>query len=182
MNWLIFALFAFVTLVLDVGLRPLWAVPDAAAGVSPCLLLVLMTFIAMRAPSAAALWAGLVLGLLVDLQIGPAGLVMGPAALGFLAGAYAVLQVRTLVFRQSVATLAVITFVAGIFVHLVSVALYTARGLPFTPAEFITGWDAAEQLVHRFLELLYTCAVAVPFGWLLLRLANLWGFPAGGRR
>ncbi|MEX0654561.1 MAG: hypothetical protein WDZ31_02840 [Phycisphaeraceae bacterium] len=175
MNWLIFAIAAYLLLALESGLRTLLAVGD---GVSPSFLLVLAVFIGMMAPSSVVPWAFLAIGLLVDLQPGPVRDVtlIGPAALGYLAGAYVVLQLRTLVFRESVLALAVLVLAVGIFVQLVYVALLTARGLPMLTAEPVVGWSAADQLVHRFLELLYTAVLAIPLGLLLFKSAGIWSF------
>lgn len=183
MNWLVFALITFAALVLETGLRTLFAL---GPGVTPSFLLVIAVFIGLLAQPGVVVWSMLVLGVLTDIQGGPVagGVIIGPAALGYLAGAYAVLQLRTLVFRESVFTLAVMTFVVGVFVQLVVVAMFTIRGLPIVPAEAIQGWSAAEQLVHRFLELLYSAVAAVPIGLVLFRFAGLWGFhhtPRSGR-
>lgn len=181
MNRLVFALITFVALVLETGLRTLFALGPTNA--TPSFLLVIAVFIGLLGQPGVVVWSFLVLGVLTDLQGGPVagGVIIGPAALGYLAGAYAILQLRTLVFRESVLTLAVLTFVTGVFVQLVVVALYTFRGLPITPAEAIEGWSAANQLVERFLNLLYTAVVAIPLGFVLFRFAGIWGFPHAPR-
>lgn len=174
MNWLTFAIFAFAAYVLETSLRSLFAIGDS--GVSPNLLLILMTFVGLMAPATTVLWASIVCGLLVDLQ-GGATLepVLGPAALGFLLAGYAVLQLRGLVFRESAATLVVMTFVAGVFAQLAIVMIYGLRNAAITPAEPIPGWDAATQLYHRFFVLLYSAAAAAPVGWVLFRFAGAFG-------
>ena len=182
MNWLVFTLITFVALVLETGLRTLLAL-GPGVGVTPSLLLVIAVFIGLLAPPGVVVWSFLILGGLTDVISDPVqgGAIIGPAALGYLAGAYAVLQLRTLVFRESVLTLAVMTFVAGVFIQLVVVALYTIRGLSITPAEAIEGWSAANQLVHRFLQLVYSAVVAIPVGYVLFRFVSLWGFPHAPR-
>lgn len=179
MRWLIFSIFAYAMLAAQVGLRSLVSV----GGVSPQFLLILAVYVGLMAPSAVVPWALLVLGLLVDLAPGNAhGLsLVGPAALGYLAGAYAVLQLRTLVFRQSVITLTALVLVAGVFVHLVIVALLTVRGVPWPLGEPVPGWSAADQLVQRFLSLLYTAVWAMPVGVVLFRTTPLWGFAGKSR-
>ncbi|MFA9478716.1 hypothetical protein ACERK3_10445 [Phycisphaerales bacterium AB-hyl4] len=174
MNWLIFIIAAYVLLALESGLRLLLQV----WGVSPSLLLVLAVYVGLMAPSAVVPWAFLILGLLTDLQPGPVrdGTVIGPAALGYLAGAYVVLQLRGMVFRESVLALAVLVLVVGIFVQLVYVALLTARGMGMLTAEPIVGWSTPDQLAHRFVMLLYTAVAAVPLGFVLFRTAGAWGF------
>lgn len=180
MRWSTFAIVTLLALVLQAGLRPLLGVPDAL-GVAPSFLLIEATFIGLLAPSATIAWAFLILGILADLQGGPVsgGVIVGPAAIGYLIGAYAVVQLRALVFRESAFTLAVMTFVVGVFVQLVIVALYTVRGV--LPAGPIEGWTAADQLMDRFFELLYSAALALPVGFVLFRLLPLWGFPKVAR-
>ena len=180
MNWLVFALVTYAALVLQQGLGALLAVPMPGVGeLTPSLLLIVLVFVALHAPAWSAVWAGLVLGLLADLQPGPMpeARLIGPHALGFLAGAYALLQLRGMVFRQSIITFAALTLTAGVFVTLVSVALLTVRGLPWPLGEPIPGWHAADQLVHRFLELIYTTLLSIPLGTLLARGMRLWAFP-----
>ncbi len=121
----------------------------------------------------------LVLGLLVDLQPNPtpAVTIIGPASLGYLVGAYVVLQLRALVFRESVITLAALVFTTGIFIQLVIVGIYTMRGLPWLTAQPVEGWNTADQLVNRFFILLYTTVMVVPIGALLLRRRPSGAFP-----
>ncbi len=177
MNWITFIIAAFIAYVLDTGLRGLLALPQPDGGVSPSFLLVLMVYVGMLAPVSSVVWASLVCGALVDLRGGPVGEpILGPSSLGFLLGGYAVIQLRSLVFRESVATLAVMTFVAGILVQLATVMLYQVRNFGITPAESIGGWSAADALVRSFFLLLYSAAAAVPAGWLLFRLMGAFGF------
>lgn len=176
MRWLIFTIAAFVAYVLETGLRNLLAIPDEA-GAAPSFLLILAAFIGLMAPSPTVAWAALVLGLLTDLKtpLTSDGVLIGPAAVGFLAGGYALVQLRAMVFRESVLSLAVMTFTMGVFAQLVIVAILTVRGL--TPAGPIEGWDAPTQLLHRFFDLLYTVALSIPLGVLLFRYVQVWGFP-----
>lgn len=182
MNWLVFGLAAYFTLALEVGLRTLLAVPGPD-GVAPSLLLVLAIYIGLMAPSHVVPWAMLALGVLVDLRPGtaPELTLIGPAALGYLAGAGVILHLRSLVFRESVVTLTALVFATGLFIQLVIVALYTARGLPMLTGQPVEGWRAADQLVHRFFVLLYSTAVAIPLGAALLRTTPIWGFTGRGR-
>lgn len=177
MNWITFILAAFLAYVLDTGLRALLSLPEVEGGVSPSFLLILMIYVAMLAPVSAVVWASLVCGALADLQGGPAGSpLLGPASLGFLLGGYAVVQLRSLVFRESIATLAVMTFVAGILIQLGIVMLYQMRNLSYTWAQPIEGWSAADALMRSFFLLLYSAAAAVPVGWVLFRLMPMFGF------
>jgi len=184
MNWLFFALATYLTLVVETGLRATWMLP-IAGGMTPALLLVLLVFIGLHAPTWTVIWAGLVLGLVADLQSSPMPetLLIGPTTLGYLAAAYTVLQLRSMVFRQSLLTLVALVLAAGLFAEGVTVAMLTVRSWSWTLGQPIPGWSAADQLVHRFLELIYTSAVALPLGVLLFRTTRLWGFaPRNERR
>jgi rod shape-determining protein MreD len=187
MRWFLFAIFAFVALVLDIGLKKLLRI-EIAAGASPSFVLIVSVFVAMWAPPRVAMWSGLVVGLLVDLSsLSPTEAdgyaLIGPAALGFMLGSYAVVQLRGLMYRDSPLALAALVFLGGVFVHLMIVAVLTVRGLPMFGYP-VSGWSAATQLYERFWVLLYTAIVAVPVGFLLLKTQPFWGFEGvkGGRR
>ena len=115
------------------------------------MLLVLLCFVSLLAPGALTLWAALLLGLIADALAGTP--IVGPHALGFMLGAYLVLQLRGLVFRESVFTLAFMTLAAGVFVHLAAVALLAVRGLPLTPGEaHCRASSAADRARHPLLR------------------------------
>jgi len=165
---------------MEEGLRTLLAIGHT----SPSFLLILMVFTSLWVSPLSAAYTALLLGLLVDLSkpILPANqmidvALIGPACLGYLTGAYVTMQIRGMIFRHSPIAIGVMVFIAGAFAHLVTMSLLTARGLPWLVAEPIQGWNAADQLVARFLELVYTAMLAVPLGYILVRLQRLLGFP-----
>ena len=91
MRWPVFAILAYLMLVLQEGLRTLWSIQ----GTSPSLLLILLVYVGLWAPPMTAAWAALALGLLIDLTTPVKTLnhlqdvtLIGPACLGYLAGAY----------------------------------------------------------------------------------------------
>jgi hypothetical protein len=182
MNWLVFTITAYIFLLFQVGLTSLMGIPDAS-GVLPNFLLILAVYIGLLAPANTVAWGMLSLGILSNLLAGPiaAGPILGPEALGYLAGAFAVLQLRTLVFRESVVSLVILVFVVGIFIELVTVALYTGRGLPFFLADPVPAWSATDQLFDRFLGLIYSAVTAIPLGLVLIRLRRSFNFTAGPR-
>lgn len=180
MSWLMFAVTAYLLTALQEGLSPLWSIPHGrAVEAAPSLLLILLCFVSLMATGTTSLWAALVLGLVVDALGGTP--IVGPHAIGFMLGAYVVLQLRALVFRESMFTLAFMTLAAGLFANLAAVALLSFRGLPVSPAEATPGFAAADQLVTRFFDVLYSTVVAIPLGWLLFKISPLWRFPSKSR-
>ncbi len=187
MRWAIFAILAYVLLSLEQGLRTALSVGWA----SPSLLLTLLVFVSLSGPRATVVWVAIVLGLLVDLTtpLPVAGraaeaAIIGPACIGYLVGAYAAMQLRGVVFRDSPLTIAAMVFVAGLIAHVVIVGMLSLRGMPWLLAERIPGWSAADQLVDRFLDLLYSSACALPLGFVLVKFEpylGLWHHPPGGR-
>jgi len=184
MHWPVFAIFTFLLLILEDGLRTLISIGYT----SPSLLLILLVFIALWASPAIGGWAAVILGLLTDLttpvyaigEVHDVALI-GPCCLGYLTGAIVIVQLRGMVFRDSSLAMGVLVIISGAFVHLVIMALLTMRGLPWPVAEPIPGWSAADQLVARFFDLLYSGLVAVPLGYVLIRSRAIWGFqPQGG--
>ncbi|MEM1107066.1 MAG: hypothetical protein AAGH99_00050 [Planctomycetota bacterium] len=174
MNWAAFCITAYVFFALQSGLSDAWAVSDA----TPNLLLILAVFVGVSARKPAVPWAMLIIGVLLDLLPGPLenqGTILGPQAVGYLVGAYAVLQLRHLLFRESTVTIVLLVFAVGGFAALVETLIYALRGLPWLAGEGL-GWGATEQLWRRLQELIYTAALAVPVGWLLQLSRKLWGF------
>ncbi len=184
MRWPIFAILTYLTLVLETGLKGMLHI----GGATPSLLLILLVYAGISAPPLTVLWAAALLGLLHDLSAAAPGTgaplhIVGPGVLGFMLAGYTTLQIRALVFRNSAITVAIAVFFAGILAHLVIVALLTVRGLPIVPGQAIDGWRAADQLIGRFLSLLYTTILAMPLGRLLLWSDPWWGFTVhAGRR
>ncbi len=180
MNWLVFAITAYVLLAVQTAFSGAVEVGEA----SPNLLLVLAVFVGTSARPGVVVWALLGLGVLLDLQPGPlggAGVLVGPHALGMLAGAYVLLQLRGLLFRDSVVTLVVLTLAVGGFDALVEVGVYALRGLWFLAGEAVP-WGATEQLGRRLLDVVYSAVVAVPLGLVLKQTRGWWGFGKGRGR
>jgi hypothetical protein len=180
MRWLILLLMAYVFVVLEQGLSLVFDQPGKY-NFAPGMLLILLVYVGMFAPPMMVLWTGIILGLLHDLshpvkltgELADAA-IMGPAALAYLLGAVAMLQIRGVVYRGSPLSIALFSFIIGIIVHLAFVLIFMLRGLPmmFFPGEQVIQWSWSAELVGRFFSLLTTFAVALPLGWLLLRFGS----------
>ena len=183
MNWFVFAILAYVLYAVQILLAPLWTVHWGEQRLEPILMLILLVFIGLQARAIAVGWAALILGLLVDvsLQQHEPGLI-GPWAIGFLAAGYALVQLRNLLFKDSMFTIAIMTFVAGVFAYLVATTIHVMRGIPMFNNPPVEGFSAADQLFHGFGVLVYTAAVAVPLGYVLLKTRPAWGFTGRGSR
>jgi len=180
MNWLTFAISAYLAYAAQVILGPLWSV----RGTEPLLMLVVLVFIGLQAPAVVVGWAAVILGLLTDimLQQHEPGLV-GPWALGFLAAGYAMAQLRNLLFRDSVFTISIMTFIAGVFALLVATTLHALRdNVSALGNDPVQGFKAANQLYRGFMVLIYSAIIAMPVGYMLLQMKALWGFTHRGTR
>lgn len=186
MRWPTLAFFAYILLGLEQGLAVALAQPGHYSA-SPGLLLILAVFIGLSAPASMALWSALVLGVLYDLahpiMISEVhgmtdAVIVGPGAIAFLLATLVLLKSRGLVYRGSLWSILIFTFVAGIFVHLSIVLIFALRSLSFLfmPGEQIIGWSWSGELVNRFISLICTTTLAFPIGWVLLRCVTLFGF------
>ncbi|HBS28537.1 MAG TPA: hypothetical protein DEB06_03580 [Phycisphaerales bacterium] len=187
MNWLVFALVAWVVLGMEVGLRDAFQI--GTGGIAPSFLMVLVVFVSLWARPTALLGAALVLGVLMDLvhQVpttdGETAVIVGPWALGCAGGAYAVLSCRTMMFRRHPITAGILAAIAGTVASAIVVALLRVR----SSYDGLVFGSAASELWPRLASAAYTGVVAVPMSFVLHRLGVLLGFrrqmeAAGGRR
>jgi hypothetical protein len=189
-------IFAYILLGLEQGMGVALAQPGLN-NTSPGLLLILMVFIGLWAPSTMVVWCAMFLGLLYDLshpvltadaQRLTDAAIIGPGAIAFILAGVAMLRMRGLVYRGSLLSIAIFTFITGLIVHLAIVLIFSVRGWSFLflPGEHLSNWSWSGQLVSRFFNLLYTSLLALPIGWCLLRASSMFGFEptkgAAGRR
>lgn len=189
MRWGIFAIFALLVLSLDAGLSDVLRI-ESLWDIRPNLCGVLAVFVALSAPRIAALWGCFMIGLLLDLSIeytagGNSGVfLVGPYALGLLAGGWLVLRGRTMVFRRRALTIGVMTVVSLLLAQAIIMMLLVIRSRSWYPGGPIHWPDNAVgiELLRRVLIAVYSGVAAVPGGWLLVRTLPLWGFQTGGHR
>ena len=185
MRWPVFAILAYFFLAMELGLTRLL---EVGSGVAPSFVLVLMVFIAAHASTMPALWAALILGALVDLTSPlpynrDVVIVLGPHAMGYLLGALLTLQLRSLVYRRHPLMMAFLTLCAGLTVHILAVFLLSVRHLLGAGLDFYAPfvWSSSDELVHRFLVVLYTAMLAVPVNWILQAFNHAFGFQSHPR-
>lgn len=184
MRWGVFLLFTLVAVALDTSLLSVFAIGDTVPQLSP----LLAAFVCLGAPRLTAMWACLVLGLVIDLcspvvdpQLRAAHLV-GPHALGYLFAANLILPLRTMVFRRNPLTLGVLAGLFSFATALVVVAIWSLRmWYPDAPVVF-GGRSALTELGRAGLGAIYCGVLSIPVGWLLVRTAPLWRFRDAGAR
>ncbi len=183
MRWGIFAIFALLALAIDAGLSDLLRI-ESLWDIRPNFCGVLAVFVALSAPRTSALWGCFVIGLLLDLSIqhtigGNRGVyLVGPYALGLLAGGGLVVRGRTMVFRRRALTIGVMTLMALLVAHAIIVVLLVLRSRSWYPGGPIHWPDTSVgvELLRRILIALYSALAAMPAGWLLVRTLPLLGF------
>lgn len=177
MSWPVFAIAAWLFLGLEIGLRD--ALELGQSGVTPSFAIILLAFVASYAPRHTAVWAGVTIGVLLDLTadyVHPTRdevvTVLGPNALGCAAAAYTIVVMRGSMMRRNPLTLSLLSLIAMAMLAIVSTTLLEARSL-WDPALRI---PAAGSLWIGFLRGLYSAALALPVGALLAVAAPLFGF------
>lgn len=200
MRWAVFAVFAVVSLVLDLGLGEVLRI-EKLGQIRPGFCAILAVFVALSASRTPALWACLVLGLLLDIaspvSAGGNTLVylVGPHALGFAAAGWLVIRGRTMVFRRRALTIGVMTVIFVLAAQAVVVGILALRAASWYPGGPVSWTETGIgiEILRAIGAAVYSGLVAVPAGWVLVRSMALWGFgpvrtpmahhaPAIGRR
>ena len=185
MRWPVFAVAAYLLLVLDVSVASAMRLEVNAGIVEPQFLLVLLVFVGLSASPSVVLLAAGVLGLLVDATTTwPTTTehyhmtLIGPYALGYLAGATVLLQVRAMVYQHHPLAYAVMIVLAGMAVHLVVLGIFAVR-LWYDP---MPGFSAAGDLWLAVLTVAYSAAVGAVLSVGLVLASPLFDFtPTRGR-
>lgn len=180
MSWIAYAAALWLALGLDMGLRPVAEL--GGSGIAPSFVVILVVFVSLYAPATTALIAGLVAGLFLDLthsvpleNAADSITIVGPYALGLMAGAYSVVVTRALVMQHNILTYAFLAFLASMVMSVFAVTLFTLRSY-YDPFLFSPG----AQLMSRTGAALFTALLALGLVPLLRVFIALFGFPAGG--
>lgn len=162
MNWIAFAAVAWISLGLELGLRD--ALQLGNSSIAPSFALLLVLFVAMWAPLPTVIGASLTIGVLVDLtRLVPVEgsqsiAVLGPHALGYLLGAYAVVTLRAIVFRKSLLTIAILCLIGGSVAASVIAALLTVRSTTDASVLIFPGqllWEGLGSAVYSAVAALF---------------------------
>lgn len=191
MNWIVFALIAWIMLGFEEGFRA--ALQLGSLAVTPSFVLVLIVFVSLWARPMAALAVGLILGVMMDLVYlvptsggsGETVAVVGPWALGGLLAAYTVLNFRGMVFRHSPLTMGFLCAVSSALAQVLVLAILTVR----SHYDIIDLGGASNQLWQRLGSAAATGILALVMAPLLNAAGPLLGFraqrnmaPSGRRR
>jgi cell shape-determining protein MreD len=182
MSPVLVALLGWLALGFEAGLKHTLAIPWGKLEAAPGFVLPLAVVIALLAPGVQAMWACLLLGLMMDLT-SPQPLVtgqivvLGPHALGFLVAGQFVLAVRGLVLRRNPFTVVVLSVIAGCIMEIVVTALLTVHA-----AIDRTQWGAGSELGSRLLGAVVTGGTALLVALLVLPMAPLLGYSSGPGR
>lgn len=191
-----FAVLAYVLLALQLGLKGAMSFETSWGTVEPRFVLVLAAFVGLWAKPGVAMTSWGVLGILLDLTttwavagsgaesaaagagevagaLGTDGglTLIGPYALGYLAGGYVLLLLRSVLVREHPLTLGAMAVASGFAAHLIVVAVFTVRAW----YEPLAGWSGTHELVIRLGSLLYTGVLAVAVAPVLNRMVTLMG-------
>lgn len=174
MSWPVVLVFGYLLVGLELVLPAQLRLGPTT--VAPSVVTPFVVFIAMFAPASRAYWTALLLGLTLDLLTpwGGETIVPGPRALGFLAGAYLVVTMRTVINRNTLA-LIVFSVASTALSQVVVVAILTFRSLYTVPGG-AGGWRPRQELVERMFSSLYTGGTAAVLGLLLFACIGLFKF------
>lgn len=185
MKWPAFAIALYILLALQISIASALRLEIAGSAVEPRLLLVLLVFVGLSAPPRVVMIAAGVMGFFLDATTtwptagGATATLLGPYALGYMAGGLVLLQVRPMVFRQHALAYAFMILAAGVAVHLVVVAIFAIR-IWYDP---VPGFSATSELFVRLLTLLYSAAFGAALSVPLVLMSATFGFtPTRGRR
>jgi hypothetical protein len=182
-RWGVFLIFALIGIAIDGGFLDVLRI-ESLWDVRPSFCAVLAVFIALSAPRITALWGCFALGLLLDLSTPYTAdgnrivWLVGPYALGLLAGGWLVVRGRTVVFRRRALTIGVLTLGFLLVAQAMIVVLLVLRSRGWYPGGPVHWTDVSVgvEVLRRILIAMYSGLFGIPAGWLLVRTLPLWGF------
>lgn len=187
MRWWVFAIAWACCMSLDTGLMPALSLGRHVPQLWP----VLLSFVAMHASRGAAFGAALAIGAWVDATHPAIGIggeapravhVLGPNMLACAAGAWAVLELRGVLYRRNVFTVA---FAAAACAVLASLAFIAIAGIRAAYADPFPLWGpgtGAAAVGNDILTSLLSAVLGLPVAWALQRSISLWDFTTIGTR
>ena len=176
MNRIALVIWAWLAYALEAGLEPLWRIST----VTPSPLLVLLAWVSLRARGGtvggSVFWAGVFLGLLADLQPGAnaGAAVIGPHAVAFPLAGWAVLRVRSMVFRDGLAPLVAAAGGVTLIVGVVVMTILQLRHASWLTADTSMVHPLRSEVGRWLLRAIYTAVLAVVMGWAMMKVKERW--------
>ncbi len=134
MNWLVFALIAWVAAGFEVGLRDLLVL--GSGSVAPSFLVIALVFVCLWAKPGPMMLGAALLGLLMDVlrvepvrETGASLVIVGPYALGAMLAAYTVLTVRNVMERSNFVTVGVMCLITTLLLEIVRLTVLAIRSM-----------------------------------------------------
>lgn len=161
MNWVVFAVVAWVLFGCEIGLRDALQLGDSS--IAPSFVMPLLVFVALWARPGASLVAALLIGVTLDLihtwptERGQDIVIVGPWAFGCMLAAYTTLNLRTMMFRKSIVTIAILSVIGAAIAQIFGLALLTVR----SSYDDILLPSAAAELWPRLASSVYTGVTAL---------------------
>jgi hypothetical protein len=183
MRWSVYAIAVLFAAALDASVGGLFSVGELRGQFLPAVVVFALLSAPRRLGVRIALLGGLVADLLspVVLPTQEVLIVPGPRALGFALGAIAVIQLRSLLYRQNPLAGAAATFVFSLLAAVTFVFVFSIRtqfldgGAPWWPG------SGAGEVWRRFLGAIGDALLALPVLWLLGKTRLLWAFTTSTR-
>jgi hypothetical protein len=166
MRWWLFLIAFAVTMSLDAGLMPALAVGRTVPQLWP----VLLAFVAMYASRESALGAAACIGVWLD------------ATHACMAGAWAVLEARSWLYRRNVLTLAFATVACAAFSSLAFIAIAGIRAAYADPSPLWGAGSGAGAVGADLLAALLSAAVGLVPARALQASVPYWSFAMAGPR
>lgn len=183
MRWSVYIVVVLVAAAFDASFGSVLSIGEIRGQLLPAV----AVFALLSAPRRLGVRAAMVAGLVADL-LAPVVLpsqeilvVPGPRILGYALGALAVLQLRSLLYRQNPLAGAAATLAFSLLAAIAFVFLWSMRanlfdgGAPWWPA------SGASEVWQRLFGAVGDGLVAIPALWLLEKTRPLWGFVAATR-
>ncbi|MGP1346611.1 MAG: hypothetical protein ACTS3F_08085 [Phycisphaerales bacterium] len=164
-----------------------WGLRDAlqlgATPIAPSFLFIVLVYVALWASPGASLWAGLLIGLTLDLlhQVpttrGIDTVVLGPGAIGCIAASYLVVNMRAILLSRNIFTTPFVVLLAMSVAQVLIVTMLSVRD-SYDAIEF---GRAGAELLERLGSSAFTALLAIPLTPVLGLVRPAMGFPEPGR-
>lgn len=187
MRWWIFLPAMALVLAVDVALFPAFRGWGHVPRIAP----VLLAFVALYASRESAIGAAIVLGAYLDALLPALGAgmdapsavpVFGPHMLACAAGAWAVLESRSWLYRRNLLTVAFAAFACALFSSLAFIAIAGIRAAYADPSPLWGGGSGAAALGADVVDALLGTVLSLPAAWLLQASLPAWSFATAGPR